>query len=111
MYEEFFRFRPFLDRNDINTDEIIPAKYLTEITREALGPPFAGGSGTRGFQCGERYRRTERGCLPGEFRLRFIPRTRTLGARGAGNQHRHSRKLRPHIPAEHVQLRYARGRD
>lgn len=28
----------FLDRNDINTDEIIPAKYLTEITRESLGP-------------------------------------------------------------------------
>ncbi|MDA3835320.1 MAG: 3-isopropylmalate dehydratase small subunit [Spirochaetales bacterium] len=28
----------FLDRNDINTDEIIPAKYLTEITKEALGP-------------------------------------------------------------------------
>lgn len=28
----------FLDRNDINTDEIIPAKYLTEISREALAP-------------------------------------------------------------------------
>jgi len=28
----------FLDRGDINTDEIIPAKYLTEITREALAP-------------------------------------------------------------------------
>lgn len=28
----------FLDRADINTDEIIAAKYLTEITREALGP-------------------------------------------------------------------------
>ncbi len=28
----------FLDRNDINTDEIIPAKYLTEITKDALGP-------------------------------------------------------------------------
>ena len=27
-----------LDRNDINTDEIIPAKYLTEITKVALGP-------------------------------------------------------------------------
>jgi 3-isopropylmalate/(R)-2-methylmalate dehydratase small subunit len=26
----------FLDRNDINTDEIIPAKYLTENTKEAL---------------------------------------------------------------------------
>ena len=28
----------FLDRSDINTDEIIPAKYLTEISKEALEP-------------------------------------------------------------------------
>jgi 3-isopropylmalate/(R)-2-methylmalate dehydratase small subunit len=28
----------FLDRSDINTDEIIPAKYLTEITKEAMKP-------------------------------------------------------------------------
>ena len=28
----------FLDRSDINTDEIIPAKYLTEVTKEALQP-------------------------------------------------------------------------
>jgi len=28
----------FLDRSDINTDEIIPAKYLTEVTKDALGP-------------------------------------------------------------------------
>ena len=28
----------YLDRSDINTDEIIAAKYLTEITRSALGP-------------------------------------------------------------------------
>ncbi len=28
----------FLDRSDINTDEIIPAKYLTEIEKSALGP-------------------------------------------------------------------------
>jgi 3-isopropylmalate/(R)-2-methylmalate dehydratase small subunit len=28
----------FLDRSDINTDEIIPARYLTEITKEALQP-------------------------------------------------------------------------
>jgi len=28
----------FLDRSDINTDEIIPARFLTEITKEALRP-------------------------------------------------------------------------
>ncbi|MFQ5772510.1 MAG: 3-isopropylmalate dehydratase small subunit 2 [bacterium] len=28
----------FLDRSDINTDEIIPARYLTEISKEALEP-------------------------------------------------------------------------
>jgi 3-isopropylmalate/(R)-2-methylmalate dehydratase small subunit len=28
----------FLDRSDINTDEIIPAKYLTEISKEVLKP-------------------------------------------------------------------------
>lgn len=28
----------FLDRSDINTDEIIPAKYLTEVTKDALAP-------------------------------------------------------------------------
>lgn len=28
----------FLDRSDINTDEIIPARYLTEISKAALKP-------------------------------------------------------------------------
>ncbi|MDR2631161.1 MAG: 3-isopropylmalate dehydratase small subunit [Spirochaetaceae bacterium] len=60
----------FLDRNDINTDEIIPAKYLTENSKEALKPyiledlklpgfdpkrdiPGKGASVTRGnFGCG-----------------------------------------------------------
>ncbi len=28
----------FLDRSDINTDEVIPAKYLTEIEKTALKP-------------------------------------------------------------------------
>lgn len=28
----------FIDRDNVNTDEIIPAKYLTEITKRALAP-------------------------------------------------------------------------
>ncbi|MCL2480846.1 MAG: 3-isopropylmalate dehydratase small subunit [Spirochaetaceae bacterium] len=28
----------FLDRNDINTDELVPAKYLTEVDKKALKP-------------------------------------------------------------------------
>ncbi|NOQ46542.1 MAG: 3-isopropylmalate dehydratase small subunit [Desulfobulbaceae bacterium] len=28
----------FIDRSDINTDEIIPAKYLTEISKRAMQP-------------------------------------------------------------------------
>jgi len=28
----------FLDRADINTDEIIPARYLTEVSKQALAP-------------------------------------------------------------------------
>ncbi len=38
MIKEFGGKVLFLDRADINTDEIIPAKYLTEITKEALKP-------------------------------------------------------------------------
>ena len=34
--KEFSGQALFLDRNDINTDEIIPAKYLTENNKEAL---------------------------------------------------------------------------
>jgi 3-isopropylmalate/(R)-2-methylmalate dehydratase small subunit len=39
----------FLDRNDINTDEIIPAKYLTEDTREALKPHLLEDLKIKGF--------------------------------------------------------------
>ena len=31
----------FLDRSDINTDEIIPAKYLTEVTKAQIVAPSA----------------------------------------------------------------------
>ncbi len=40
----------FLDRADINTDEIIAAKYLTEITRAALGPHLFEDIHLEGFQ-------------------------------------------------------------
>ena len=36
--KEFIGKALFLDRSDINTDEIIPAKYLTEIEKAALKP-------------------------------------------------------------------------
>lgn len=39
----------FLDRSDINTDEIIPAKYLTEITKEALRPNLLEDLSMEGF--------------------------------------------------------------
>jgi 3-isopropylmalate/(R)-2-methylmalate dehydratase small subunit len=39
----------FLDRDDINTDEIIPAKYLTEDTREALKPHLLEDLKIKGF--------------------------------------------------------------
>ena len=40
----------FIDRADINTDEIIAAKYLTEITRTALGPHLFEDLNLKGFQ-------------------------------------------------------------
>jgi 3-isopropylmalate/(R)-2-methylmalate dehydratase small subunit len=43
----------FLDRSDINTDEIIPAKYLTEITRQALKPHLLEDLSLDGFAPGK----------------------------------------------------------
>ena len=39
----------FLDRCDINTDEIIPARYLTEISKEALKPHLLEDLSLEGF--------------------------------------------------------------
>ena len=40
----------FLDRSDINTDEIIPAKYLTEIDKESLKPHLLEDLNLKGFK-------------------------------------------------------------
>lgn len=40
----------FLDRSDINTDEIIPAKYLTEMDKEALKPHLLEDLSMDGFE-------------------------------------------------------------
>jgi 3-isopropylmalate/(R)-2-methylmalate dehydratase small subunit len=43
----------FLDRSDINTDEIIPAKYLTEISKESLKPHMLEDLKLEGFNAGD----------------------------------------------------------
>jgi 3-isopropylmalate/(R)-2-methylmalate dehydratase small subunit len=43
----------FLDKSDINTDEIIPAYHLTEITKEALKPYLLEGLKLDGFNTGD----------------------------------------------------------
>jgi len=43
----------FLDRSDINTDEIIPAKYLTEISKYALKPHMLEDLKLEGFNAGD----------------------------------------------------------
>jgi len=43
----------FLDRSDINTDEIIPAKYLTENSKDALKPYILEDLHLLGFQTRE----------------------------------------------------------
>lgn len=40
----------FLDRSDINTDELIPAKYLTEVERAAMGPHLLEDLKMEGFE-------------------------------------------------------------
>jgi len=49
-----------LDRSDINTDEIIPAKYLTEVTKEALAPYILEDLKIEGFDAkGEKLRKAK----------------------------------------------------
>ncbi len=97
----------FLDRSDINTDEIIPARYLTEITKQDLKPFIL-----------------EDLKLPG-----FDPKSEKTGAArvivsranfGCGSSREHApwvfevngiyggcrRVVCPHFPPEHVQLRH-----
>jgi len=71
-----------LDRSDINTDEIIPAKYLTEITKLALKPHLLEDLLLDGqpFQPSIPGHATGKGGdHPRQFRLRLITGTRGLG--------------------------------
>ncbi len=101
----------FLDRSDINTDEIIPAKYLTEVTKEALKPYCLEDLKLEGFDPkGEKLKSARVVVSRAELRLRLLPGARALGVRGQRHPYHHRRKLCPHFPAEHVQRRDARHR-
>ena len=66
----------FLDRTDINTDEIIPARYLTEIDKSALKPHLL-----------------EDLCLDGFVHNRDIPGKRVIVSRenfGCGSSREHA---------------------
>jgi 3-isopropylmalate/(R)-2-methylmalate dehydratase small subunit len=97
----------FLDRSDINTDEIIPAKYLTEITKEALKPYLLEDLKIEGFDPAREYQGQGRCHYQANF--------------GCGSSREHApwalevnginlviaEKLRQDFPpAEHVQLRH-----
>lgn len=50
----------FLDRSDINTDEIIPAKYLTEVLKSALKPFLLEDLKMDGFdRCGDAFKKAK----------------------------------------------------
>jgi 3-isopropylmalate/(R)-2-methylmalate dehydratase small subunit len=64
-----------ISRSDINTDEIIPAKYLTEITKEALKPYILEDLKLSGFdRKSETFKKNQGYCYKTEFRMRFIAR-------------------------------------
>ena len=54
-----------LDRADINTDEIIPAKYLTEAKKEALKPYLLEDLKLEGFEVNGKWRGTARVVVAG----------------------------------------------
>ena len=87
----------FLDRADINTDEIIPAKYLTENTKEALRPHLLEDLELDGFHPGGICRKG-RHRHEGEFRLRVVARTRRMGPGGQRDLSGHRAEFCAHLP-------------
>ena len=58
--KQFGGYAYFIDRSDINTDEIIPAKYLTEVDKEALKPHLLEDLKLEGFNAHGPWRSTAR---------------------------------------------------
>ncbi len=98
----------FLDRSDINTDEIIPAKYLTEVTKEALKPYCLEDLKLEGFDPqGERLKnarviisRENFGCGSSREHARGSLKSTTCA-------YGYRRELRQDLSPEHVQLWHA----
>ena len=99
----------FIDRGDINTDEIIPAKYLTEISKQALKPHLLEDLHLEGQKFDPH--------SPALQRARVLVTRSNFGC-GSSREHavwalevndinvRDRGEFCPDLPAEHVQLRH-----
>ena len=95
-----------LDRTDVDTDQIIPARYLKRVERTGFGEFLF-----------DEWRKDPSFELPGEpdprrrpeLRLRLVARARAVGARGLRLQGRHLAALRRHLLLQLPEDRAAAG--
>jgi hypothetical protein len=102
-----------LPMDDVDTDQIIPARFLKGTTRTGLGKGLfadrryaADGSPRPEFPLNRP--EAAGAARPGdgqELRLRLVPRARGVGARGPGLPRRHRPELRRHLPRQRAEER------
>ena len=96
-----------LNRDDVDTDQIIPKQFLKRVERTGFGEflfyDWAQGAGLGAAAQPDPRRRAQ-------LRLRLEPRARAVGARGLRLPGDHRAELRRHLPLELHEDRAAAGR-